>query len=118
MSDAEGEFIEVVPKRRRKKETLVEESSEPAEAPQPKKRGRPPKDLVEPPDLEPTKRGRPSKAAAPQEPSPLTREVSFQSSRGSIQFNALKKYGHLHDGIPSRRAHYESLFTGVREKGR
>ena len=39
MSDAEGEFIEVVPKRRRKKETLVEESSEPAEAPQPKKTG-------------------------------------------------------------------------------
>ena len=115
MSDEEGEFIEVVPKRRRKKENPEENPEEPsvrAEAPQPKKRGRPPKEAVEPPYLEPKRRGRPPKAEAPQEPPPLTREVTFQSSRGPIQFNALKKYGHLHDGIPSRRAHYESLFYG------
>ena len=110
MSDDEeqGEFIEVVSKRRRKQEKL-EQQEEPESAPQPKKRGRP--KAVEPPYLEesaPKKRGRPAKA--PPEPPAPTREVTFQSMKGPVQFNALKKYAHLHEGAPGRRAHYESLF--------
>ena len=110
MSDDEeqGEFIEVVSKRSRKQEKL-EQQEEPESASQPKKRGRP--KAVEPPYLEapaPKKRGRPAKA--PPEPPAQTREVTFQSMKGPIQFNALKKYAHLHEGATGRRAHYESLF--------
>ena len=91
MSDHEeqDEFVEVVSKRRRNQEQL-EQQEEPESAPQPKKRGRP--KAFEPPYLEepdPTKkRGRPAKA--PPELPALTREVTFQSTKGPIQFNALK----------------------------
>ena len=111
MSDSEeqGDFGEVVSKRRRKHEKV--ESQELEDAPQAKKRGRP--KAIEPPYLEepaPKKRGRPAKAAP--EPPELTREVAFQSSKGPVQFRALKKYAHLHEGSGTRRAHYETLFYG------
>ena len=113
MSDSE--FIEVKPRRNKKAKPATSEVLEVEPRPLPavrEKRARKKEveEPLEPPyvEHEPKKRGRPAKA--PPEPE-LTREVTFQSARGPVQFTSLKKYANLHEGV-GRRSHYEQLFYG------